>query len=331
MTYKSFIWQIFQNNMSEKTPSKWSSPGSTPYIRNVPTILPPGLDSVTLQSILLRSQFEEVQYKLANLKTEAHKIVQFDEILSKKNTLVYDQNGYRKDPTPVRARDALFQERKEIISAIDKIYPIFRVPGSIRISYKKSTRKFYLPSPNCIGLILGPRGESLKALESKYKVKISIRGQGSTPDARTSGEVFTPRSPDEPLHALIEADTDDSINACIQELEYIIMPKPDQENELKKKQLYQLAVYNGVVSAESAFEKTEESDFPPWYDPSLKIENNDVKNAVDSLVNDLDSKEENKEEDEQAKKLEKYKPFMINLREVDISVILPERLPPGLE
>lgn len=317
--------------MAEKTHSKWSLIGNSTNIPNYPTVLPPGMDSVTLQSVLLRAQFEEIQFKLAHLKTEAPRVIQFDEVLSKKNTLVYDQNGYRKDPTQVRARDSLFQERKEVIHAIDSIYPLFRVPGSIRISYKKCTRKFYLPTPNCIGLILGPRGESLKDLESRYKVKISIRGQGSTPDSRTTGEVCIPRSPDEPLHALIEADTDSAIDNCISELEMIIMPKPDQENELKKKQLYQLAVYNGVVSADSAFEKKEENENPPWYDPALNLDNSEVRNAVDNFVNDLETKEDETIELEKQKKLEKYKPFMINLRECDISMILPERAPPSFE
>lgn len=311
---------------------KWSN--ERVNIPNCPSILPPGLSQIELQSILLRAKLEEIQYKLANLSTEAQSVVQFDEALSKKNVYVYNQKGIRTDPTPIRARDALYQERKRVIDSIDAIYPALRVPGAFRISNTKLSRKFFIPSPDFIGQIIGPRGETLKQLESKHNVRISIRGQGSTPDTKGTGEVHIPRSPDEPLHALIEADTEEAIDGVIKELEEIVVRKPDEENELKKEQLRKLAMYNGVISQDVQIAKKEttvksDSVNPPWYDETLK-DVAEVDDEVEKIMNVLEKKND-EESEEKAKKMDRFKNYIINLKTSDISMILPERPPPGLD
>ena len=310
---------------------KWSTRGEKINIHNVPNILPPGIKPPNLQAILLRAQYEEIQYKLSSLSTEAKTILDFNDQSPKSSANLYNQRGV-KDSVQSKARDILFQERKALIDSIDKFYPVFRIPASVRIAYTKCTKKFYIPSPNFIGQILGPRGETLKQLESKYNVKISIRGKGSTPDTKGSAEVYTPRSPDEPLHALIEAENEQSIENVAKILEEIVTPKPDKENELKKAQLRQLAVYNGVIPAtpvKKAQPKVEKP--PPWFDPTLNLGSVEVDNAVDKLI-DGDKNETNQEfiPGNKIRFTEKMKKLTIDLKNHDISTILPKRLPPGM-
>ena len=320
----------------ERSVPKWSPPGKRVNIRNLPSILPPGLKTPNLQAILLRARYEEIQYKLRNIGTEAQSVVEFDEKLSLDNPNVYNQKGNKADTLTTKARDSLYQERKALIEAIDRIYPVFRVPGASRISYTKCTKKFYIPGPNFIGQILGPRGETLKQLESQYGVKISIRGKGSTPDNKSSGEVYVPRSPDEPLHALIESYNEQSIEDVVKILEEIVIPKPDKENELKKAQLRQLAVYNGVIPATPPPKpkvKVEDTRPPPWFDKTLNLENVEVESAVDTLV-DINTHKRRIEETNTPGKMkweEKMKKFSLDIKQNDISMILPDRPPPGYE
>ena len=318
-----------------KSFSKWSSRDKKINIANLPSILPPGLKTPNLQAILLRARYEEIQYKLSKLSTEAQSVLEFDDRLVNESN--YDQKDLKTDTNSMKARDSLYQERKALIESIDKIYPCFRVPGASRIAYTKCTKKFYIPGPNFIGQILGPRGETLKQLESQYGVKISIRGKGSTPDNKSSGEVYVPRSPDEPLHALIESYNEQSIEDVVKILEAIVIPKPDKENELKKAQLRQLAVYNGVIPATPPPPKPKPKEIenvpPPWFDKTLNLENVEVDSAIDTII-DRNPQLSNIDEITAPGKMkwkEKMKKFAIDLKLNDISSILPGRPPPGYE
>jgi splicing factor 1 len=160
------------------------------------------------------------------------------------------------DKSVTAVRDDLFGERKSLIAIVDAIYPPFRIPGAMRIAFKKCIRKFYIADHNKIGFILGPRGSSLRALESEFKVKISIRGKGSTVNAKSVSDL-NKMTESEPLHALIEGESDAQIDLCVKRLEQLTAPVPDSENEIKKEQLRHLAVLNGVVSAEAAFDENQ--------------------------------------------------------------------------
>jgi splicing factor 1 len=58
------------------------------------------------------------------------------------------------------------------------------------------------PEINFIGLIIGPRGNTLKALEKETGAKIIIRGKGSVKEGKVATRNGQPLpGEDEPLHA----------------------------------------------------------------------------------------------------------------------------------
>ena len=274
---------------------------------NVPSILPPDLPSPLVKATILRAKLEDIQRQLADLDTKARDVLQV--------------RGQRVSNLPMtRARDLLFVERRNIIKAIDGAYPFFRTYASQRVGNTKCTRKFFLGSPKDVGLIVGPMGSSIQELEAEFHVRIRIRGKGSTPDARSSVAISQQKEIDEPLHALIECDTESGIDRCIQRLQKITAPVPDAENQRKKAQLQKLAQIRGIVSASAAFDQT--SDKPPWFDSSLDVGSSpevstamrELKDEITSVVDELD------EEDKRSIGI--YAPLIIDLNRLDISFLV---------
>ena len=323
--------------MSGNVP-KWSPRREHLNIINLPTVLPPGLRPPQIQAILLRARLSEIQYRLEHLNdySDAQSVLDFDDKLSRETSSI-NAKSVKAGTSFIKARDLLYQERKLILESIDRLYPAFRAPGAYRIGYTKCTKKFFIPDPHLIGQIIGPRGETLQQLESMFNAKISIRGIGSTPDSK--GEIYATRSPDEPLHALIEAYNEQSIEDVVKILEGIIAPKPDKENELKKAQLRQLAVYNGIIPATPQQQqpqilqqpvKPKLEEIPPWFDKTLNIKNVEVETAIDDLL-DQNAGVQTQKPLSQIKWEEKMSRLCIDLKSNDISKILPTRLPPGSE
>ena len=315
-----------------KKEPKWSRRGERICIPNIPCILPPGTKGPLLHGILLRAKLEELQYQLANLEKETPNIVSFEKELQRGNTITYNSSGYRNDNNrnQIRARDFLFKERRNLIGSIDNVFPAFRIPASLRIAFTKCTRKFYLSSPNMIGFIIGPRGESLRALETEFQVRISIRGQGSTLNAKHEYS-YPKNNEEEPLHALIEGDTEGKIDECVKRLEVLCKPVPDSENEIKKQQLRHLAMLNGVVSAESAFSDDfgKKSNKPPWYDDMMNLSES---SELDEVVRELSMMTQgggHLQTEIDDKNNQEHR-FQINLMERDISALVPEPKVPGI-
>ena len=318
--------------MRKQAASKWSKRGERFNILNIPCILPPNTEGPILHSILLRSRYEEIQYQLAHLDQETQNIIRFDSSLSNSNAFTYNSDGYRNDNNrnQIRARDQLFIERKNLINSIDSIYPSFRVPGAIRISYVKCKRKFYISNPNLIGFILGPRGVSLKQMENELGVHVSIRGKGSNPNPKAESN----QDQDE-LHALIESDTESKIDECIKRLEQLLIPLPDSENERKKQQLSELARLRGHTLTSTLLEDDDPNSAmakkqknPPWINDLLNLDDTDelIKEAADQVIADIDSGVV--PEDSPLNAFDKYK---INLDRVDLSMLVPEPSVPGLD
>lgn len=66
------------------------------------------------------------------------------------------------------------------------------------------------PSVNFIGLLIGPRGNTLKRLESESNTKIIIRGKGSLKEGKLRAAPFP--GEDEPLHALVTANNHEDLH-----------------------------------------------------------------------------------------------------------------------
>ncbi|GMT27057.1 hypothetical protein PFISCL1PPCAC_18354, partial [Pristionchus fissidentatus] len=121
------------------------------------------------------------------------------------------------------------------------------------------TEKVFVPAKehpdyNFVGRILGPRGMTAKQLEQETGCKIMVRGRGSMRDKKKEemnrGKPNWEHLSDE-LHVLIQCeDTPNRAKVKLQrateEVKKLLVPAPEGEDELKRKQLMELAIINGT-------------------------------------------------------------------------------------
>ncbi|KAK4353883.1 hypothetical protein RND71_026077 [Anisodus tanguticus] len=168
---------------------------------------------------------------------------------------IYDNLGVRINTREYRAREKLNRERQEIISQIIKKNPAFKPPADYRPP--KLQKKLYIPMKeypgyNFIGLIIGPRGNTQKRMEKETGAKIVIRGKGSIKEGRLQqkGNLKHDPAENEDLHVLVEADTQESLEAAAAMLEKLLQPVDEVLNEHKRQQLRELAALNGTIRDE---------------------------------------------------------------------------------
>ncbi|KAL6531216.1 Splicing factor 1 [Orobanche hederae] len=168
---------------------------------------------------------------------------------------IYDNMGVRINTREYRAREKLNRERQEIISQIIKKNPAFKPPADYRPP--KLQKKLYIPMKeypgyNFIGLIIGPRGNTQKRMERETGAKIVIRGKGSTKEGRLQQkrDMKPDPSENEDLHVLVEADTQESLEAAAGMVEKLLQPVDEVLNEHKRQQLRELAALNGTIRDE---------------------------------------------------------------------------------
>ena len=159
---------------------------------------------------------------------------------------IYDSNGSRVNTREVRLRNKLKFERDALIKKILKMKPTWLTPADyVR---EKPKRKLYIPCKeypnyNFIGLVIGPRGQTQKAMEKETGAKIVIRGKGSVKDGargRDDGEQ------EDALHVLITAETEDQVERAQKLVMPLLQPIDDSLNMHKQAQLQTLAKLNGT-------------------------------------------------------------------------------------
>ncbi|XP_057952253.1 splicing factor-like protein 1 [Malania oleifera] len=168
---------------------------------------------------------------------------------------IYDNMGIRINTREYRARERLNKERQELISQIIKKNPTFKPPPDYRPP--KLHKKLFIPMKeypgyNFIGLIIGPRGNTQKRMEKETGAKIVIRGKGSVKEGRLQQkrDLKPDPSENEDLHVLVEADTQDSLDAAAGMVEKLLQPVDEVLNEHKRQQLRELAALNGTIRDE---------------------------------------------------------------------------------
>ncbi|ESQ56203.1 hypothetical protein EUTSA_v10024523mg [Eutrema salsugineum] len=165
---------------------------------------------------------------------------------------IYDNNGIRVNTREYRAKERLNRERQEIISQIISKNPAFKPPADYRppkLQKKLFIPKNEFPGYSFIGLIIGPRGNTQKRMQRETGAKIVIRGKGSVKEGRHQQKKFDP-SENEDLHVLVEADTQESLDAAAGMIEKLLQPVDEVLNEHKRQQLRELATLNGTVRDE---------------------------------------------------------------------------------
>ncbi|KAF7637897.1 CCHC-type domain-containing protein [Meloidogyne graminicola] len=233
--------------------SRWSN--TKAFVPGMPTILPADIDDNQRQIYLLQMDVEETTRRLRQCDFGQH--LDPSE-RSPSPEPVYDITGKRLNTREIRKRQELEMRRHEKILAILKLNPNYKPPTDYRPPTIKLNEKVWIPQEehpeiNFVGLLIGPRGNTLKALEAETGAKIIIRGKGSIKEGKLGTRAGPLPGENEPLHAYITATDKEAINrgcAKIREIVNAALMIPDGQNELRKLQLRELALLNGTLRPE---------------------------------------------------------------------------------
>ncbi|RPA90990.1 hypothetical protein L873DRAFT_1848496 [Choiromyces venosus 120613-1] len=118
---------------------------------------------------------------------------------------IYDVNGRRTNIREARYREHLEAERHDLVAP----------PSHYRKPVAKHEKVYVpvgdYPEINFIGLLIGPRGHSLKRIEKESGVKVAIRGKGSIKEGKGGSDLALASDQDENLHCLIISPNPDLI------------------------------------------------------------------------------------------------------------------------
>lgn len=230
-------------NGVKKKKSRWAPAGATPAI-SAATLM---ASQKQQQSLLLRTQLEAINQKLATVTADAARLEK-DPNRSPSPPPQYDANGKRTNTREVRMRAALEKSRQTVIEELVKVNPLFRPPADYM--RQKLHRKIYIPIKefpqyNFIGLIIGPRGNTQKRMEKESNCKIAIRGKGSVKEGSKGKKMNADENDD--LHVLITGEREEDLDRAAKEVQSLLVPVDDQKNSHKQKQLRELALINGTL------------------------------------------------------------------------------------
>ncbi|KAL3614847.1 hypothetical protein CASFOL_040508 [Castilleja foliolosa] len=116
------------------------------------------------------------------------------------------------------------------------------------------------PNYNFVGRLLGPRGNSLKRVETATGCRVLIRGRGSIKDSEMEAMMMGKPGYEhlnEPLHILVEAELpveiiDARVRQAREILEDLLKPMDESQDYYKQQQLRELALINGTLRDEAA-------------------------------------------------------------------------------
>lgn len=162
---------------------------------------------------------------------------------------VYDARGRRTNTREVLLKKAMELERNSLIKFALEVIPQYKPPVNYNPNVK-ITEKLFLnakdhPDVNFMGLLLGPRGNTLKKLQADSGARIGLRGKGSV----KGGRAVLGNNLDEELHCIITADNQEKVDLakvlCRKVIDEVLNA-PVGQNEHKRNQLKELAIINGT-------------------------------------------------------------------------------------
>ncbi|KAL7266639.1 Branchpoint-bridging protein [Rhizina undulata] len=215
----------------------------------LPTAIFATMTSEQLEAYALHLRIEEISQKL-----RINDVVPADGDRSPSPPPQYDNFGRRVNTREYRYRKRLEDERHKLIDKAMKAIPNYHPPSDYRRP-TKTQEKIYVPvndypEINFIGLLIGPRGNTLKKMETESGAKIAIRGKGSVKEGKGRSDAAHTSNQEEDLHCLIMADTEEKVNKAKKLINNIIETAasiPEGQNELKRNQLRELAALNGTL------------------------------------------------------------------------------------
>ncbi|KAK0052617.1 protein quaking-like isoform X3 [Biomphalaria pfeifferi] len=149
-----------------------------------------------------------------------------------------------------RVRLSLFhhQCKRDILDLPEPQGPVVQLQEKLFVPVKE------YPDFNFVGRILGPRGMTAKELEQFTGCKIMVRGKGSMRDKAKEDQNRGKANWEhlnEDLHVLITVEDtrnrgEIKLQRAKEEVKKLLVPAPDGEDDLKKRQLMELAIMNGT-------------------------------------------------------------------------------------
>nr|XP_039249211.1 splicing factor 1-like [Styela clava] len=259
-----------------KKRSRWSTPEVKTDIPGIPSTMPANLSKEQQQAYIVQLQIEDVTRKL---KSGDLGISPNPEDRSPSPEPIYNNEGKRLNTREYRTRKRLEEERHKLIQDMIKINENYKPPVDYKPPVQRISEQINIPSDlnpsiNFVGLLIGPRGNTLKKIEKECNCKIMIRGKGSVKEGKIGRKDGLPLpGEDEPLHALITGTTIESVQKASKEIHKIIkqgIEQPEGQNDLRKLQLMELARLNGTLRDDALPRERE------W----LKPENQNVTNTT---------------------------------------------------
>ncbi|KAL3951676.1 hypothetical protein ACCO45_013393 [Purpureocillium lilacinum] len=231
-----------------KKRNRWgdASENKAAGLMGLPTAIKANMTSEQLEAYTLHLRIEEISQKL-----RIDDVVPADGDRSPSPPPQYDNHGRRVNTREYRYRKRLEDERHKLVERAMKTIPNYHPPQDYRRP-TKTQEKVYVPvndypEINFIGLLIGPRGNTLKKMEAESGAKIAIRGKGSVKEGKGRSDAAHSSNQEEDLHCLIMADTEDKINKAKQLIHNVIETVPEGQNDLKRNQLRELAALNGTL------------------------------------------------------------------------------------
>ncbi|XP_038851814.1 LOW QUALITY PROTEIN: splicing factor 1-like [Salvelinus namaycush] len=235
--------------------SRWNSetPDQKTVIPGMPTVIPPGLTRDQEKAYIVQLQIEDLTRKL---RTGDLGIPVNPEDRSPSPEPIYNSEGKRLNTREYRTRKKIEEERHSLITDMVALNPEFKPPAdykppATRVNDKVMIPQDEYPEINFVGLLIGPRGNTLKNIEKECCAKIMIRGKGSVKEGkvgRKDGQMLP--GEDEPLHALVTANTMENVKKAVEQIRTILkqgIETPEDQNDLRKMQLRELARLNGTL------------------------------------------------------------------------------------
>ncbi|KAL8725944.1 MAG: hypothetical protein Q9166_007021 [cf. Caloplaca sp. 2 TL-2023] len=218
-------------------------------LMGLPTMIKANMTNEQLEAYTLHLRIQEISEKL-----RINDVVPADGDRSPSPPPQYDNFGRRVNTREYRYRKRLEDERHKQIEKAMKIIPNYHPPSDYRRP-TKTQEKVYVPvndypEINFIGLLIGPRGNTLKKMETESLAKIAIRGKGSVKEGKGRSDAAHTSNQEEDLHCLIMADTEEKVNKAKKLIHNVIETAasiPEGQNELKRNQLRELAALNGTL------------------------------------------------------------------------------------
>lgn len=201
------------------------------------------------KSMLLRLQIDSVMRRLQTVAEDARREEQ-NPNRSPSPEPQYDRSGKRTNTREARMRAKLENERIKLQGELVSLNPSTARQSGVRQQMIK--RKVYVPvkdfpNYNFIGLILGPRGNTQKRLESESGAKVCIRGKGSVKEGRGRRDRRDQDDLNDDLHVLIQSFDADKVDKAVEMVEDLLRPLDDSINTHKQNQLRELAMINGTL------------------------------------------------------------------------------------